>query len=100
MSESQAMLTVHATLQPNGQVQLPPALARSTPVPVLVTILEPEPQAGQSTADDPGATGKKLGSIAALRALLGSPAFLALPAGDPQEVEARIQALRNDWNDA
>ena len=94
------MLTVHATLQPNGQVQLPPSLASSTPVPVLVTFLEPLPQAGQPTAGDPVATSKGLGSIAALRALLGSPAFLALPASDPQEVEARNESLRNDWTDA
>lgn len=92
------MLTVHATLQPNGQVQLPPSLARSTPVPVLVTILEPLPDTGQPTEAD--AISKGRGSIAALRALLGSPAFRALPAADPQEAEARIQALRNDWNDA
>ena len=50
------MLTVHATLQPNGQVQLPPSLASSTPVPVLVTFLEPLPQAGPPTAGDPVAT--------------------------------------------
>jgi hypothetical protein len=94
------MLTVHATLQPNGQVHLPPSLASSTPVPVLVTFLEPLPQAGQPMAGDPAATGSGQGSIAALRALLASPAFLALPASDPQEVEARIESLRNDWNDA
>ena len=94
------MLTVHATLQPNGQVQLPPSLARSTPVPVLVTILEPLPHGGQPTEADPGAINQGQGSIAALRALLGSPEFLALPAADTQETEARIQALRNDWNDA
>lgn len=94
------MLTVHATLQPNGQVQPPPALARGTPVPVLVTILEPVPQAGQPTSDEPEAIGHTLGSIAALRALLASPPFLALPAADPHEVEARIEAQRNDWNDA
>ena len=94
------MLTVHAVLQPNGQVQLPPALARSTPVPVLVTILEPVPEAGQIRATDTEAAGKGMGGIAALRALLASPAFLALPAADPQEVEARIESLRNDWSDA
>ena len=94
------MLTVHATLQPNGQVQLPPSLASSTPVPVLVTFIEPLPQAGQPTAADLVATSKGLDSIAALRALLGSPAFPALPASDPQEVEARIASLRNDWTDA
>jgi hypothetical protein len=94
------MLTVHATLQPNGQVQLPPGLASTTPLPVLVTILEPVPQAGQLTSDDARPAGKGQGSIAALRDLLASPAFLALPAADPQEAEARIQALRSSWNDA
>jgi hypothetical protein len=94
------MLTVHATLQPDGQVQLPPELARSTPVPVLVTILEPIPQAGPPSPEDPGIGAKGLGSISALRALLASPAFLALPVADPVEAESRIQALRHDWNDA
>jgi hypothetical protein len=94
------MLTVHAILQPNGQVQLPPSLARSMPVPVLVTILEPLPDVGQPDAGDPAAASKGVGGIAALRALLASPAFVALPASDPQEVEARIESLRNDWNDA
>ncbi len=92
------MLTVHATLQPNGQVQLPPSLAKGTFVPVLVTILEPLPEAGLPAGDEQSSAGK--GSISRLRALLGSPQFLALPASDPQEVETRIQALRNDWNDA
>ena len=92
------MLTVHATLQPNGQVHLPPSLAKGRSVPVLVTILEPLPDAAQSTSDKPDATGQ--GSMARLRALLGSPEFLALPTSDAQEVEDRIEALRNDWNDA
>ncbi len=94
------MLTVHATLQPNGQVQLSPALAKSTPVPVLVTILEPAYQAGPPVSGNSGAAGTRPGSVEALRALLGSPAFLGLPVADPQEAEARILALRNDWNDA
>ena len=94
------MLTVHATLQPNGQVQLPASLARSVPVPVLVTILEPLPHGRQPIEADPGALGQSQGSIAALRALLGSPEFLALPVADTQEAEARIRALRNDWDDA
>jgi len=91
------MLTVHATLQPNGQVQLPPELAQNKPVPVLVTILEPLPEAAVPAQADAGATGK--GSVAATLALLRSPEFQALPRSDPQEVEQRIQDLRNDWND-
>ena len=88
------MLTVHATLQPNGQVQLPPALMQNKPVPVLVTFLEPLPEAAEPV---PGSAPK--GSVAATLALLRSPAFLALPKADPAEVDQRIQDLRNDWND-
>jgi hypothetical protein len=39
------------------------------------------------------------GSIASLLALLASPEFLALPKADDQEVEERIQSLRNDWDE-
>ncbi|WP_338416048.1 hypothetical protein [uncultured Sphaerotilus sp.] len=96
------MLTVHATLQPNGLVQLPPSLAKGRPVHVLVTILEPEPDVAQSLPDaeamEPVVAGK--GSVAATLALLRSPEFRAISKADPQEVEARIQALRNDWDDA
>ena len=92
------MLTVHATMQPNGQVQLPPALAKGRPVPVLVTLLEPAPEPGRPGGDAPAGAG--VGSIDKLRALLASPAFLALPTADPAEAEARIQALRNDWRGA
>ena len=91
------MLTVHATLQPNGQVQLPPALARERPVPVLVTILEPADEAPASATLPPIDASK--GSVAATLALLRSPEFMALPKSDPAEVEQRIRDLRNDWND-
>lgn len=92
------MLTVRATLQPNGQVQLPLALAKDKPVPVLVTILEPLPEAAApSPVDENGLIGK--GSVANLLALLRSPEFLAIPRADPQEVEERIRGLRNDWDD-
>ncbi len=91
------MLTVHATLQPDGRVQLPPALARDKPVPILVTILEPLEDAPTLAPVPPVDAGK--GSVANLLALLQSPAFLAISRADPVEVEERIQALRNDWND-
>ena len=90
------MLTVHATLQPDGHVQLPPALVHDKPVPVLVTFLDAGPDAAPAAADLVY-TGK--GSVAATLALLRSPEFLALPKSDPAEVEQRIQDLRNDWND-
>lgn len=84
------MLTVHATLQPNGQVQLPAVLARPTPVPVLVTILEPDTQTGEPAFPS--------GNVRATLALLRSAEFVALPKADPAEVALRIQALRNDWD--
>ena len=92
------MLTVHATLEPNGQVQLPASLAKDKPVPVLVTFLEPLPPA--AAAAGAAATGALSGSVEATLALLRSPEFLAIPKADPAEVEQRIQDLRNDWNDA
>lgn len=92
------MLTVRATLEPNGHVVLPPALVQTKPVPVLVTFLEPLPEAAAPAPVDEGSlTGK--GSVANLLALLRSPEFLAIPRADPQEVEERIRALRNDWDD-
>jgi hypothetical protein len=91
------MLTVRATLQPNGQVQLPPALANGKAVPVLVTILEPPPHDGPSPSDEEAVVEGR-SSVAGLRALLESPAFLALPPSDPQEVEARIQSIRAYWD--
>ncbi len=88
------MLTVRATLQPNGQVQLPLALAKDKPVPVLVTILEPLPETTAPwVADENNLNGK--GSVANLLALLQSPEFLAIPRADPHEVEERIRGLRN-----
>lgn len=99
------MLTVHATLLPNGQVQLPPGLAKAQPVPVLVTILEPvndamhTPESGHAVPAGASETGPAQGGIANLMAILASPPFQALPKADPQELEARIQALRNDWNE-
>jgi hypothetical protein len=94
------MLTVHATLLPNGQVQLPPGLAKARPVPVLVTILEPATDTGSAAeAPETAAPASGKGSVANLLALLASPEFQALPKASPEEVEERIQALRNDWND-
>lgn len=88
------MLTVRATLEPNGHVVLPPALVQTKPVPVLVTFLEPLP-----AATGPAPVGAPKGNVAATLALLRSPEFLAIPKADPAEVEQRIQNLRNDWND-
>ena len=75
------MLTVHATLQPDGHIQLPPALARDKPVPVFVTVLEPVDEPPASATLQPAAAGK--GNVAATLALLRSPKFLALPKSDP-----------------
>jgi hypothetical protein len=96
------MLTVHATLQPNGLVQLPPSLAKGRPVHVLVTILEPEPDAEQAQPDaeaiEPVIVGK--GSVSATLALLRSPEFRAIPKAGRPEVDACIQTPRDEWGDA
>lgn len=81
------MLTLRATLEPNGHITLPPTLRHERPVSVLVTFLE-EPATAQ--------TGE---SAAATLALLRSPAFRSLPKADSLEVEQRITSLRNDWKD-
>ena len=43
-------------------------------------------------------SGKPLGHISNLLALLDSPEFNAIPLGDPVEIEKIIQANRNDWD--
>ena len=80
------MLTLRATLEPDGHITLPPTLRHERPVSVLVTFIEEAAaQAG--------------GSAAATLALLRSPAFQSLPKADPLEVEQRITSLRNEWKD-
>ncbi len=81
------MLTLRATLEPDGHLTLPPSLRHERPVSVLVTFLDesPAPQAQ--------------GSAAATLALLQSPAFCNLPKSDAAEIEQRIAELRNDWKD-
>ena len=80
------MLTLRATLEPDGHITLPPTLRHERPVSVLVTFIE-------EAAAQAGA------SAAATLALLRSPAFQSLPKADPWEVEQRITSLRNEWKD-
>jgi hypothetical protein len=79
------MLTLRATLEPDGHLTLPSTLRHEHPVPVLVTFLEDSVPAQ--------------GSAAATLELLQSPAFRNLPKGNPPEIEQRIAELRNDWKD-
>lgn len=81
------MLTLRATLEPDGHITLPPTLRHEQPVAVLVTFFE-EPAAVQAGE-----------SAAATLALLRTPAFQSIPKADSQEVEQRIAELRNDWKD-
>ncbi len=81
------MLTLRATLEPDGQIKLPPHVRHQEPVSVLITFLdEPVSVPGEASA-------------AVTLALLRSPAFQSLPTSDPNEIEQRIADLRNDWND-
>ena len=79
------MLTLRATLEPDGHLTLPASIHHAQPVSVLVTFIE-EPVSDQSSS-----------GAAATLALLRSPAFQSLPKADPQEIEQRIANLRNDW---
>ena len=81
------MLTLRATLEPNGYVTLPPTLRHEYPVTVLVTFL-----------DDPAPVQAE-GNAATTLAMLKFPAFRALPKADPMEIEQRIDQLRSDWGD-
>lgn len=80
------MLTLRATLEPNGHLALPPDLRHDHPMSVLVTFLE-EP-----------VTLRKSGNAAATLALLQSPAFRSLPKADSVEIEQRIAKMRVDWD--
>lgn len=79
------MLTLRATLEPDGHLILPPTLRHERPVSVLVTFLdEATPSQSQSSA-------------AATLELLQSPTFRNLPKSNAAEIEQRIAELRNDW---
>ncbi len=80
------MLTLRATLEPDGHITFPPPLRHERPVSVLVTFIE-------EAAAQAGA------SAAATLALLRSPAFQSQPKADPLAVEQRIASLRNEWKD-
>ena len=81
------MLTLRATLEPDGHLTLPSTLRHERSIPVLVTFLD-ETHAPQAQ-----------GSAAATLELLQSPIFRNLPKGHLAEIEQRIAELRNDWKD-
>jgi len=81
------MLTLRATLEPDGYLTLPPTLRHERPVSVLVTFLDETPPQQMQ------------GSVAATLALLQSSAFRNLPKSDAVEISQRIAELRNDWKD-
>ena len=87
------MLTIRATLKPNGHVQLPTSVQFEKSMPVLVTFLDEEDSPPPFTAMT------EEGSVSATLGLLHSLEFRTLPKADPAEIEQRIQALRNDWGD-
>ena len=87
------MLTIRASLKPNGHVQLPASVQFEKSMPVLVTFLD------EVESQPPFTAMTEKGSVSATLALLHSPEFRTLPKADPAEIEQRIQALRNDWGD-
>lgn len=82
------MLTLRATLEPDGRINLPEVVQHDVPLSVLITFL-----------DEPATPKRVHGNAEATLALLNSPTFQVLPKGDPQEIAERIARLRNDWDD-
>ncbi len=85
------MLTIRATLEPNGHVRLPASVHCEKPMPILVTFLD-EPEDSPSSSDNLTETG----NVAATLKLLHSPEFRQLPKSDAEEIEQRIQSLREE----
>ena len=79
--------TVEAEIDMNGTVRLLEPLPVSATSRVLVTLLEAKAQSEPVK-----------GTGAALLELMNSPEFVNRPQGSAEEMEARIQELRNSWD--
>ena len=88
------MLTIRATLEPNGHVRLPASVHCEKPMPVLVTFLDEQENMPLSSVNP-----VETGNVAATLKLLHSPKFRQVPKSDAEEIQQRIQTLRDDWGD-
>lgn len=81
--------TVEGTLDPEGKIRFQEELHLTRSQRVLVTLLE-EPDATETddTTDE----------AARLRKLLASPKWRNRPIGAADELEALVEALRNEWD--
>lgn len=80
--------TVEGIIDVDGQIRCMEPLRVAKPGRVLVTLLP----------DTNGARVEPEGNIAALHAFLQSTDFVNRPAGSAEEIEARIQEIRNSWD--
>lgn len=83
---------IEAIVEPNGTIHPLEAIGATAPMRAIVTLLEP-------LAFPVSETQPQKGSATALLALLQTPRFAHRPPADPEEVQQRIQALRNDWDE-
>ena len=86
------MLTIRATLEPNGHVRLPASVRCEKPMAVLVTFLDEAEDLPSSSVNS-----TETGNVAATLKILHSPEFRQLPKSNAEEIQQRIQTLRDDW---
>ena len=81
---------IEVIVEPGGFIRPMEELHVTVPTRAVLTLLEtPQP-----VKDKP-----ERGNGAAILALLQTPRFANRPPADPEEIEQRIQSLRNDWDD-
>jgi len=79
---------IEAVIDKNGFVRLLESVHPVRPMRAVVTLLEPVAKPVIAT-----------GHVSRVLALLNSPAFKNVPAGNPAVMEAVIQANRTAWED-
>lgn len=78
-------------VEPGGVIRPLERIEVAAPKRAVLTVLEQNAPAVEPSPEP--------GQGAAIWALLQSPRFARRPAADPVEVQRRIEALRNDWDD-
>ena len=84
------LYAIEVIVEPDGVIRPLEELHVKVPTRVVLTLLETPP----SVEEKP-----ERGYGAAILALLQTPRFANRPPADPEEIEQRIQSLRNDWDD-
>jgi len=81
---------IEVIVEPDGVIRPLEELHVKVPTRAVLTLLETPPPVEEKP---------ERGNGAAILALLQTPRFANRPPADPEEIEQRIQSLRNDWDD-